>query len=143
MDLVSLTNYCSHALVTTNTKVIVNHQDFDHDHHHHHLDRLDAWRLLNKLSIAALWHQKFPLAAAAAAHNVLPSQTFVIFHCKYHHYHQYHRNYHYNIFLSPVSSLSPISSYHQKYHHYHRNHCNCHHIHRTHLHCMIDYRNQQ
>ena len=91
MDLVSLTHYCSHVLVTTSTKVKGNHQDFDHDHddHHHHLDRLDAWRLLNKLSIAALWHQKFPLAAAAAAHNVLPTQTFVIFHqFKYYYYHR-------------------------------------------------------
>ena len=44
MDLVSLTHYCSHVLVTTSTKVKGNHQDFDHDHDdHHHLDRLDAW----------------------------------------------------------------------------------------------------
>ena len=112
MDLVSLTHYCSHALVTTSKKVKVNYQDFDHGHHHH-LDRLEAWRLLNKLSIAALWHQKFPLAAAAAAHNVLPSQTFVIFHCKYNYYHYYH---------------------------YYRNHCNRHHIHSSALH---DYSHQE
>ena len=47
MDLVSLTHYCSHVLVTNSTKVKVNHQNHDHDHHHddhhHHLDRLDAW----------------------------------------------------------------------------------------------------
>ena len=108
MDLVSLTHHCSHALVTTSKKVKGNYQDFDHDDHHDHLDRLDAWRLLNKLSIAALWHQKFPLAAAAAAHNVLPSQTFVIFHRKYyyyHHYHQCHQYHHYHQFHRIINSI--------------------------------------
>ena len=58
-----------------------------HDHHPHHPEDCQ----INKLSFPAwIWHQKFPLAAAAP-HTMYCPQTFVIFHHRHHHGH-YHRH---------------------------------------------------